>query len=204
VIDGRLAAVCCLVMVSLAGCRFGGDATAAKAESAAGAATTSSTVPPPPSTTSVPPGPRSATGAIGGSADDRIGPPGGGKPVRLNIAEGQCFNEVVDPAVDPPVHTFQIIDCGQLHDAEVFAVLAMPEPSGAPYPGDQAMDRTVNRLCLARFAPYIGVEYPRSVLRLSVSHPVDTTWAAGDRTVMCSVYDGRFQPLAGLMRGTGR
>lgn len=192
------------MMVALAGCRIGSGASAAKAESAAGAATTSSTVPPTTSTTPLPPGPRSATGAVGGVADDSIGPPGGGKPVRLNIAPGQCFNELLDRAVDPPVHSFQIADCSQLHDAEVFAVLALPEPTGAPYPGDQAIDRTANRLCLAQFAPYIGIEYPRSMLRLSVSRPVGTTWPAGDRTVMCSVYDGKFQPLAGLMRGTAR
>jgi hypothetical protein len=136
--------------------------------------------------------------------DERIGPPGVGKPVRFSITEGQCFNELLDSAVGPPAHSFQVVDCGQMHDAEVFAVLPMSEPPGAPYPGDQATEREVNRLCLARFAPYVGAAYARSALRMSVMRPVGTTWVTGDRTVVCAVYDGRLEPLAGSMRGTGR
>lgn len=203
----RLVGLFCLLAVSLVGCRSGGSADKAGAQAtgaSAAVAAQSTTVPPPTTTTAPAPGPRSATGAVGGVADERIGPPGVGKPVRFSITEGQCFNELLDSAVDPPAHSFQIVDCGQMHDAEVFAVLPMSEPPGAPYPGDQATEREVNRLCLARFTPYIGTEYARSALRMSVMRPVGTTWATGDRTVVCAVYDGRLEPLAGSMRGTGR
>jgi hypothetical protein len=124
--------------------------------------------------------------------------------VRDPLNVGQCFDEILDPSSDPPAMGLRGVDCSEPHDAEVFFTTAFPQPPGTPYPGDQATSREADRACLAQFAGYVGKDYGLSSLRLATMRPVTSTWATGDRAVVCSLYDGSFKPLVGSMRGSGR
>lgn len=147
---------------------------------------------------------RSATGAVGGTPDDRIGPPGDGQPAVIPMAGGQCFNEVLDGSTNPPGQRFEIVDCAGPHDAEVFSATALDGAPGAPFPGEQALTREANRRCLAAFEPYVGLEYGRSELQLATMRPVARTWATGDRTLVCSLFDADLRPLHGSLQGSAR
>ena len=136
--------------------------------------------------------------------DDRIGPPGDGQPLQIPLAGGECYNELLDETVDPPAHRFEVVDCATPHDAEVFSATTLVAAPGAPFPGDQAVSREANRRCLAEFEPYVGREYALSGLRLGTMRPVTKTWAAGDRNVVCSLFDADLRPLVGSVRGSAR
>ena len=195
VLFALIAAVLC------ASCRSDGDSAAAPSTTTA---TTAATSAPATSASTAVPGPPSATGAQGGARDDRIGPPASGRVATDAPTEGTCFNEVLDAATDPPAHVIVAVDCAGPHDAEVFLRTILPEPAGAPYPGDQAIDRESYMACLSRFQTYVGTPYATSALRASLLRPTDTTWAQGDRAVVCSLYDDRLVPLVGSARGSAR
>jgi hypothetical protein len=181
-------------------CRGGGSGPAATtiAGQVAGTGTTTTTVAVDPQR------PRTATGANGNPRDERIGPPANGRPSDGVVGEGSCFVEYLEPKGETLLHRLQPAACSIPHDAEVFAVLALPGDAGAPYPGETEMVKRSQALCLARFEPFVGIEYATSTLRIAVLRPTATTWVAGDRTAVCSVYDEDLDPLIGSVRSTGR
>jgi hypothetical protein len=86
----------------------------------------------------------------------------------------------------------------------VFSATTLAAAPGTPFPGDQAVTREANRRCLAEFEPYVGREYALSGLRLGTMRPVTKTWVAGDRSVVCSLFDADLRPLVGSVRGSAR
>jgi len=166
------------------------------------------TAPPPsaPPPTAVPPitDRPTATGATGPPRDERIGPPGNGRPVTDALVPGTCYVEILDPATDPPAHVILGVDCTEPHDAEVFVRVDLPNLPNTPYPGEEALDRESYRTCLAQFQGYVGQLYATSGLRVSILRPVTSSWFAGDRAVACSLYDENLVPLVGTVRGSGR
>ncbi|MGD9754503.1 MAG: septum formation family protein [Acidimicrobiia bacterium] len=181
------------------------------------------TLPPSSTTTSTtinPALPRTATGANGNPPDERIGPPASNRPSDGTLTEGQCFNEIL-VAVEPeppagasttsvpeeerPVaHRLVGVDCSQPHDAEVFALIALAGADGDRFPGEAAAQAQARAECLARFEPFVGLEYATSTLRIAVLRPTENTWVDGDRTVVCSVYHEDLRPLVGTARSSGR
>lgn len=203
-----VAALVVLVCV-LTGCRSGSDSTASTLVPA--------TVTPAPTTSTsgpLPPGAvRTATGAGGAPADERIGPPGNDRPVTDPQTEGDCYNEVLESPTDQTAMLRVLtVPCDVAHDAEVVGIfgLADTEVTGAATtrPGIPLVDRDIRRAavagCLARFEAYVGTPYAISSLRVSARRPTPDTWAAGDRTVVCSVYDGDLEPLTGSIRASRR
>jgi hypothetical protein len=194
-----LTAVAVAAVVALAaGCRDG----AASGDSATASTTAESTT-----TTAVldPSQPQTATVATGNPRDDRIGPPADNRPADGTLAAvGTCFVEYLEPQGDTLLHRLGVTDCATPHDAEVFAVLDMESPPTAPFPGETEVLRRADRLCLSRFDAYVGGEYATSSLRIAVLRPTATTWATGDRRVVCSLYDQDLEPLSGSTRGSRR
>ena len=186
-----------LVASGLSGC-----ATSAENDAAPVTTTVVATTVPVTAAT-VPGAPATATGAQGGGRDDRIGPPGDGQPAFEALVPGQCFDEIVDDAAGA-LHRMVLVSCDVPHDAEAFARLALPDPPGAPFPGEQAVRRSAYQACLQQFSAYVGSEYAVSDLRVAVLRPVASTWPAGDRVVLCSLYDGDLVPLVGTLWSSRR
>lgn len=181
----------------LLGCR--GDGTAGSDASTSTTAVATST------TAAVDPSrPQTATGANGNPRDERIGPPANNRPSDGTLGEGACFNEFLIPQGEVLLHTTEVLDCAAAHDGEVFAVLALPPGPTDPFPGETEVAQLAAGLCLARFEPFVGLEYATSRLRIAVLRPTGTTWAKGDRSVVCSVYDEDLEPLTGSARSSAR
>lgn len=151
----------------------------------------------------VPGAPATATGAAGGGRDDRIGPPGDGQPATTDLVAGQCFNEIVEDVPGAPHHMVET-SCDEPHDAEAFARFVLPHGPEVPFPGEQAVRRAAYQGCLAQFEGYVGSDYATSELRVAALRPVASSWPTGDRTVLCSLYDGALEPLVGPLWGSGR
>ncbi len=197
------------VAATAAGCSGGGSSTSTSLVPA--------TVGPDPTTTStapLPPGAvRTATGAGGAPMDDRIGPPGNDRPVTDPQGEGDCYNETLEaPTNQTAMLRVLNVACELPHDAEVVGVYALADTAVAgaatTRPGLPLVDRDIRRAaiagCLARFEAFVGTPYAISTLRVSARRPTPDTWAAGDRTVVCSIYDGALTPLTGSMRASRR
>lgn len=175
-------------------------------EAGEGAAASSTTEPAAPTTTTaapIPGAPPTATGSAGGGRDERIGPPGEGQPLFEDLVPGECFNEVVDDAAGA-VHRMVKTSCDGPHDAEAFARFLLPHGPEVPFPGEQAVRRLAYAGCLAEFEAYVGSVYAHSELRVAALRPVASSWPAGDRAVLCSLYDGDLEPLVGTSWGTRR
>ena len=97
-----------------------------------------------------------------------------------------------------------MVGCAALHDGEVFAREELDAASGAAFPADREVERASLRICLPRFESFVGGPYATSALRVSLLRPAASSWLAGDRTVVCSIYDPDLEPLSGSMLGSRR
>jgi hypothetical protein len=101
-----------------------------------------------------------------------------------------------------------VVDCGQPHDAELYAVVDVADVglAGAPgdaYPGREAVIDVAEDTCADRFGAHVGRAHAESSLDASFLVPTDATWSIGDRTIACLVEDPS-GPLVGIVAGTGR
>lgn len=92
------------------------------------------------------------------------------------------------------------VDCAVEHEAEVYALVSLPEGS---WPGDEAADAAADEACRSEFEAYVGTAYDDSALYFSYYPPTQDGWAAGDRQVICLVFDPE-GPLTGSVRGSGQ
>jgi Septum formation/Protein of unknown function (DUF2510) len=84
------------------------------------------------------------------------------------------------------IFTVETVPCSEPHSGEIYAVVI---PRG-DYPGDEAMAVQADELCNAEFESFVGLPYEESVLYFTYLHPSDQeSWNAGDREVVCTVYD---------------
>ncbi|WP_245993044.1 DUF4190 domain-containing protein [Xylanimonas allomyrinae] len=109
---------------------------------------------------------------------------------------GECFDVSGDDLAPGPT-----VDCAHAHDAEVVGVQDVLFES---YPGASALDADTRDFCLETFPEYVGVEYEDSSLDMSYLFPSMTSWAQGDRQLVCYVVAGIGEPLVDSVQGSGR
>jgi hypothetical protein len=106
---------------------------------------------------------------------------------------GECFNDAGP-----------VVDCSEPHDNEVFALLSYEGGPTAPYPGDAVVDAFAEEGCVVEFESFVGIDYDASRYVAYFLMPSAETWAAGDREIVCFLYDDTFRQLQGSMRGAAR
>lgn len=118
-----------------------------------------------------------------------------------DLRVGDCFNDSGRGTPEPGVITQ--VDCGSPHDAEVFGVPTLPGAPGAPYPGDDEVERLSYDLCLGDFATFVGIDFLDSRWELTYIFPAEETWRKyDDRLVVCSLVDPSFIKIEGSQRGS--
>jgi Septum formation len=118
-----------------------------------------------------------------------------------DLRVGDCYNNSGHGT--PELGEITRVDCSSPHDAQVFGVPTLPGAPGAPYPGDDEIDRLSNDLCLGEFATFVGIDFLDSRWEFSFSFPIEETWRKyDDRLVVCSLYDPSFNKIEGSKRGT--
>ena len=89
-----------------------------------------------------------------------------------------------------------VVSCGQPHDAEVFGTFQV---AGHRYPGAAAVQQQADQGCAARLSGYLNPQLSLSSLTESYVYPDAGAWAAGERTVVCTVRSASGQ-LTGSVR----
>jgi hypothetical protein len=118
------------------------------------------------------------------------------------LSVGDCFN----PGSALEVYSVPVIDCDELHEAELFGTVEI-DAFGADFPGDDAMYEWVNAECEDRFFAYVGEAYAESRYWIEVFYPTEAGWGDGDRTGLCTVVlvdeDLDVRPALGSARNWG-
>jgi hypothetical protein len=112
---------------------------------------------------------------------------GGGTTSVLDLQVGQCVQEPADTGTG--VDTVEVVDCGQSHYAEVFALVDHPAGPSDPFVGQEAIESFAQEQCVAQFNSYVGIDYFQSRYYYISLTPSDGTWSQGDREVVCLGYD---------------
>lgn len=113
-------------------------------------------------------------------------------PRVFSLRTGQC----VDSGQNG-MSSVTVLSCGQPHDAEVFGTFQV---AGHRYPGAAAVQQAADQGCAARLSSYLNPQLSLSSLTESYVYPDAGAWAAGERTVVCTVRSASGQ-LTGSVRG---
>jgi hypothetical protein len=112
-------------------------------------------------------------------------------PKVFSLRTGECLNSA------PSGAGLHVLGCGQPHDAEVFATFRV---GGQRYPGAAALQLQAAQGCGSRISGYMNPQLS-AMLDESYVYPSPGAWAAGERTVICTVR-GTDGPLTGSVRTT--
>lgn len=97
---------------------------------------------------------------------------------------GSCIN-LMDVLTVEGVSDIPTVDCSEEHDAQVFAVVDLPD---GEFPGDEAVTSSITSECEAAFEGFVGTPPDESALAFDGLGPSEATWAVGDRSVICLAF----------------
>ena len=103
----------------------------------------------------------------------------------FKLEVGDCFIEPQD-AEEELIYSVQVVPCSEPHSDEIFALVPLPD---GDFPGLDAIDSQAEELCKAEFEGFVGLSYKESDLDFWVITPTEEGWRAGDREVLCNIYD---------------
>jgi hypothetical protein len=103
----------------------------------------------------------------------------------LRLDVGDCLMDLSTP-IGGDVVDIPLIDCDQPHESEVYAEIVM---EGTGFPGVEEVTNTGIASCMAEFAEFVGIDYSSSTLDFSYYYPTPSSWAVGDRSIFCVVFD---------------
>lgn len=120
-----------------------------------------------------------------------------------SLEVGDCFDDEESQVLGEvsEVSSVPIVDCGEPHDNEVFALY---EEADGAFPGTDAMIELGYQGCIQRFDAFVGIEYLESELDVFAIVPTDEGWERGDREIVCALYELSLAKMTGTQRGVGR
>lgn len=117
------------------------------------------------------------------------------KPVAVprifQLHTGQCLNSSSNG-----ISGVHVLPCSQPHSGEVFGTFQV---AGHRYPGSAALQREASDGCVRRLSGYLNPQLSASSLTESYVYPDSGAWAAGVRTVVCTIRSTA-GPLTGSVR----
>ena len=123
-----------------------------------------------------------------------------GTKASLAMQVGDCFT--VDGKAS--IEQISAIPCALPHVTEVFAIVDVPAPSGAPYPGLEVVREAAMPGCRAAYPAYVGAPWtPTSKWWISAMTPEEPYWAIGVRSNYCTVVSMTGGQVTGSARGSG-
>jgi hypothetical protein len=115
----------------------------------------------------------------------------------FSIKIGDCLN---DASVNGEVSTVPIVDCSAPHDSEAYFSGNIDD---GDFPGDDAVQQAAEALCGPAFTDFVGAPYQEGTgYDYSYYTPTSDSWNAGDREVMCVVFDPSGAQVTGTLKGS--
>jgi hypothetical protein len=99
-------------------------------------------------------------------------------PKVFSLRTGECVNSAPNG-----ISGLHVLACGQPHDGEVFSTFRLADQ---PYPGAAALRQKANQGCQNRLSGYMNPQLS-AMLDEAYFYPSSGAWAAGERTVVCTV-----------------
>lgn len=135
-------------------------------------------------------------------------PTGANHVAATELVTGDCISGLVIGAAERTlVDSVRVVDCGSVHDLEVFATFDLsPEDfedtEPGIYPGEQRVVRQADQGCAGRLDE-LGVDDEFGLIAV---WPSDTSWMQGDRGVTCAAFPRDGEPFEGrsLLADTAR
>lgn len=123
----------------------------------------------------------------------------------LELAEIDVFELRVGDCLDrfsegDEISQVRAVPCSAQHSDEVFTSAEMP---GDDYPGDEAVAEFADEACLSEFQEFVGTPWQESELDYGFLAPTESSWADGDREVLCVVGDPE-SDVTGSLEDSGR
>ncbi len=115
----------------------------------------------------------------------------------FEMAVGDCLNEQTSES--ETVETIPAVPCSEPHDLEAYFSYDLTETE---FPGQDAVYDLADQGCYDAFPAFVGISYEESTLGFSYYVPSPESWEAGDREVMCLIYDAA--PTTGTLAGAAR
>jgi Septum formation len=142
-------------------------------------------------------------GSLGVFGPDELTRGPGGKLPLFDLAVGQCANgEITDGSSFGSDAT---VPCSQSHDFEVYASASPPGVEQAVgYPDPRDLAALAGDHCLLALEAFVGSDYDDSDLDYTAIIPSRAAWEAGDRTVLCALWQVDGDSIVGSARGTHR
>jgi hypothetical protein len=103
----------------------------------------------------------------------------------LRLDVGDCLMDQSTP-IGGDLVNIPVIDCNEPHESEVYAEIIM---EGTGFPGVEEVANTGIASCMTDFAEFVGLDYSSSSLDFSYYYPTPSSWAVGDRSIFCVVFD---------------
>ena len=117
----------------------------------------------------------------------------------LELEVGTCLNDVDQPLAQDLTEV-PAVDCTSPHQSEVFAAINV---EGTDYPGIDSLTDTAVQECQIEFERFVGVEFSASSLNFHYYYPTTSSWAVGDRSIYCVIFDPGVETV-GTLRGAER
>jgi hypothetical protein len=134
----------------------------------------------------------------GGSATSATGPIHSTQRINIfSLKPGDCFQNPPASQTILGVTDVTAVPCTVAHNAQAFAQFDATNPS---YPGSSALIRQAQSGCQSRESVLNGSALT-STMRLHFLYPLQTSWAAGKRTITCLVVDKTKDLTSSLLSG---
>jgi hypothetical protein len=114
-----------------------------------------------------------------------------------DMRAGDCFNAGEEESITD----VDGVPCTEAHQYQVFAV---GDYEAASYPTDPELDTIFTSVCEGPFHGFVGMPYADSELYGQMITPSEETWADGDRSFICILYDPNDPTLTASMEGAAR
>lgn len=118
----------------------------------------------------------------------------------FDLAVGDCFDTEDLSAVS----RVTVVDCAGSHAYEVFGVTSVPAGASASFPGTDALNAAADAACRPDFAAYVGVDFNDSTWFGTFLNPSASTWATGDREIVCVLHRQDRSAVRGSAKGSAK
>jgi len=113
----------------------------------------------------------------------------------FSIVVGDCLN---DADVAETVSKVPIVDCSEPHDSEAFYAEDLPD---GDFPGDDSVAASAEEICAPAFESFVGLSDADSIYTYYYYYPTDSSWASGDREILCVAGTDDFSQVTGSLKG---